>query len=197
MFWLGKKDRDIASDVPEKPATTIPIVEFDPARVTDSVLADLRANIRALPEVSLNDFETIYQAAVRAISLGGALHVIYSAMIGIEGMSKRRAQDISHSLNSKARAIMHAEQQTKVGIKHAIWLYSGAPCRVNPKQSGGEAQDAAHKAANGKLFLVSKGMFLNGEWTWPGRNDGCKCTSKSMIPGLDGYNGGRPKGLEK
>jgi hypothetical protein len=38
-------------------------------------------------------------------------------------------------------------------------------------------------------------MFLNGEWTWPGRKDGCKCVSKSMIAGFDGYDGGKPKGL--
>ena len=159
------------------------------------MLADLKQNIRALPEVGANDFETVYQAAFRAISVGGALNIIYAALIDIEGMPKRRAEEISRSLSFKATALMNAEQQTKLGIKYATWLYSGAPCRVNPKKTDGEDQDSAHKAANGKPFLISKGMFLNGEWTWPGRNDGCKCVSKSMIAGIDGYDGGKPKGL--
>jgi hypothetical protein len=195
MFGWDKKDRKTPPVGSEKPVNSIPTVKFDPTRVTGAALADLKQNIRALPEVGVNDFETVYQAAFRAISVGGALNIICAALIDIEGMPKRRAEEISRSLSFKATAIMNAEQQTKLSIKYATWLYSGAPCRVNPKQPGGEDQDSAHKAANGKPFLISKGMFLNGEWTWPGRNDGCKCVSKCMITGLDGYDGGKPKGL--
>ncbi len=135
------------------------------------------------------------RAGIPSLPIHSIALIIYAALIDIEGMPKRRAEDISRSLNFKAKAIMNAEQQAKLGIKYATWLYSGAPCRVNPKQPGGEDQDTAHKAANGKPFLISKGMFLNGEWTWPGRKEGCKCVSKSMIAGFDGYNGGKPKGL--
>jgi len=163
--------------------------------MTDAVLVDLKENIRVLPEVGADDFETVYQAAFQAISAGGALHIISAALMGIDGMTKGRAADISRSLNFKTKAIMNAEQQTKLGITYAIWCYSGAPCQLHPKLPGGEEQDAAHKAANGKPYLISRGMFLNSEWTWPGRQDGCKCSSKSMIPGLDGYDGGKPKGL--
>lgn len=192
---MGQKDHKTPHVGPEKPANSIPTVKFDPTRVTGNVLADLKQNIRALPEVGVDHFETVYQAALRAISVGGALNIIYAALMDIEGMSKRRAEDISRSLSFKAKAIMDAEQQAKLGIKYATWGYSGAPCRVNPKRPGGEDQDAAHKAANGKPFLISKGMFLNGEWTWPGRKEGCKCTSKPMIAGFDGYDGGKPKEL--
>jgi hypothetical protein len=38
--------------------------------------------------------------------------------------------------------------------------------------------------ANGKLFEISTGMFLNGKWTWPGVEPGCRCISKSVIPGF-------------
>ena len=195
MFGFGKKGRKAPAPDAVQAANRIPTVKFDPTRVTDTVLDDLKANIRALPEVGADNFETIYQAAFRAISVGGALNIIYAVLMDIDGMTKPRASDISRSLNSKAKAIMDTEQQTKLGIKYATWLYSGAPCRVNPKEPGGGDQDAAHKEANGKPYLISKGMFLNGEWTWPGRNDGCKCVSKSVIPGLDGFSGGKPKGL--
>ncbi len=195
MFGWGKRGRKIRVPEPGQPASRIPTVKFDPTRVTDAVLVDLKENIRALPEVGADDFEAIYQAAFRAISAGGALHIISTALMDIDGMTKGRAGDISRSLDSKAKAIMNAEQQMKLGIKYATWLYSGAPCRLAPKLPGGEEQDAAHKAANGKPYLISKGMFLNGEWTWPGRHEGCNCGSKSMIPGLNGYDGGKPKGL--
>lgn len=190
MFGWGKRGRKIRASEPGQLASRIPTVKFDPTRVTDAVLADLEDNIRALPEVGTEDFGVIYQAALQAISAGGALHIISAALMSIEGMTMGRAGDISRSLDFKAKAIMNAEQQTKLGIRYAMWRHSGATCRL-----GGEERDAAHKAANGKPYLVSKGMFLNGEWTWPGYQDGCKCISKSMIPRLNGYDGGKPKGL--
>ena len=71
-------------------------------------------------EAGANDFETVYQAAVRATSVGGALNIIYAVLMDIEGMPKRRAEDISRSLNFKAKAIMNAEQQTKLGERAAV-----------------------------------------------------------------------------
>ena len=159
--------------------------------MTDAVLLDLKESIRALPEVGTGDFEAIYQAAFQAISAGGALHILSAALMTIDDMTMGRAGDISRLLHFRAMAIMNAEKQMKLGIMYATWRYSGAPCRL----AGGEEQDAAHKAANGKPYLVSKGMFLNGEWTWPGYQEGCKCISKSMIPGINGYDGEKPKGL--
>ncbi|MFZ0495876.1 MAG: hypothetical protein WBD78_03270 [Methylocella sp.] len=156
--------------------------------MTETVKANLRQNIKSLNEVGAGDFDMIYDAALRSISAGGALHILYQALMTIDGTSKRRAEDISRSLNNKATATIQAEGQEQLGIKYAIWLYSGAPC-------GSAEQDAAHKAANGKPYLVNKGMLLNGRWTRPGREDGCKCVSKPMIVGFDSYEGGKPKGF--
>jgi hypothetical protein len=54
----------------------------------------------------------------------------------------------------------------------------GAPTDADLKQ------DAAHQAANGKKFEIAKGLQINSEWTLPGRGAGCKCVSRSVIPGL-------------
>jgi uncharacterized protein with gpF-like domain len=188
MFGWGKKERDPKGQKRPKPGKEnygIPTVKFDPARVTEAVKADLHQNIRSLREVGVGDFEMVYDAALRSISAGRALHILYETLMTIDGMSKRRAEGISRSLNNKATALIQAEEQERLGIKYAIWLYSGASC-------GGAEQDAAHKAANGKPYRANKGMLLNGQWTWPGREDGCKCVSKSVIVGFDGDAGGKP-----
>jgi hypothetical protein len=156
--------------------------------VTETVKADLKKNIKSLNEIDAGDFDIIYDAALRSISAGRALHILYQALMTMDGMGKRRAEEISRSLNNKATALIQAEGQERLGIKYAVWLYSGAPC-------GGAEQDAAHKAANGKPYPVNKGKLLNGQWTRPGYEDGCKCVSKSMIVGFDGYTGGKPKGV--
>jgi hypothetical protein len=82
---------------------------------------------------------------------------------------------------------MDRDRQKSLGIKYAIWMYSGAPCQVNPKKPSAKdiRQDAAHRAADGKPFEVAKGMLLNGRLTMPGREEGCKCSSRPIIPGLD------------
>jgi uncharacterized protein with gpF-like domain len=161
----------------EKQNSGIPTVKFDATNVTEAVKAALRDNIKSLGEISSGHFDMIYNAAVRSITAGRDLRILYLALVTIDGMSRRRAEDISRSLNNKATALMDAERQERLGIKYAVWLYSGAPC--------GPGHDAAHKAANGKRYAVDKGMLLHGQWTRPGREDGCKCVAKPVIPGFD------------
>jgi uncharacterized protein with gpF-like domain len=130
----------------------------------------------------------VYVAAVRSVTKGRDLGLLARAIIelNIDGMTKSRAAQISGSLNNKASAVITRERQESLGISQATWLYSGAPCAVDPKDPTPQEtrRDAAHKAANGKTYDVSKGMYLNKKWTWPGVEDGCKCMSKSFIPGL-------------
>jgi hypothetical protein len=45
--------------------------------------------------------------------------------------------------------------------------------------------DIAHKAANGQKYDPDKGMLMNGKWSWPGQERGCRCLAKSVIPGFD------------
>ena len=151
------------------------IIGFDAANVTETVKADLRQNVKSLSEVGVADFDIIYGASLHSILKGGDLHTLFRVLMTIDGMSEHRAADISRSLNNKATALIEAERYQKIGIKYAVWMYSGAPC-------GCPEQDTAHKAANGKTYLVNKGMLLNGRWTWPGREEDCKCCSKPMFP---------------
>lgn len=174
----------------EEPSHLIPTVGFDATKVSQAVKTDLRHNIESLAEVDPNSFTTIYDAALQSISAGRALHILYQALLTIDGISKARAEEISLSLNNKATSLMKSQEQEELGIKYAYWIYSGAPC-------GNPDQDAAHRSANRQPYLVNKGLFLNGRWTLPGREDGCKCISKSVIVGIDGYSGGIPIGFEK
>jgi hypothetical protein len=166
----------------------IPTVKFDSLRVTETVEADVRKTILTLPEIDRNNFEQVYDATIDSISAGRDLHFLFDALmrLNIVGMTETSAADIARLLNNRATSLMQREQQTALGIIHAIWLYSGVPCIVDPKRPSDHyiRQDAAHKAADGKEFQVAKGMFLNGKWTWPGADPGCKCVSRSKIPGF-------------
>ena len=172
-----------------EPAYTIPTVKFDSNRVTEAVKADLRSNIQKVKEFDETLLEQIYDFALQSISKGRDLGTLFNAImeLNLPDMTKRRASEISLSLNNKATALMNRDQQVSVGIKYAMWVYSQAPCQMNPKNPSSEdiRQDAAHQAADGQRYEVAKGMLLNGRWTLPGRDEGCKCFSQPIIPGFD------------
>lgn len=110
-----------------EPAYTIPTVKFDPKRVTEAVKADLKDNIKQIKEFNESNFDKIYGAALRAISGGRDLAILFNAVmeLNLPHMTKQRAREISLSLNNKATALMNCDQQVSIGVKYAIWVYSG------------------------------------------------------------------------
>jgi hypothetical protein len=75
------------------------------------------------------------------------------------------------------------ERQSALGITHAIWLYANAPCMKDPfhPTAADVKRDAAHREANGKKYRIDKGLLVDGKRTWPGKEEECKCISRSVI----------------
>jgi hypothetical protein len=105
----------------------------------------------------------------------------------IDGMTKGRAAELALSLNNKATALIDRERQASLGISHAKWMYSNAPCMKDPSRpvAADARQDSAHRSANGKQYEIGMGLFVDGKWTWPGVEEGCKCSSRAILPGLE------------
>jgi hypothetical protein len=152
------------------------LVKPDPARWTETVKVDLRENIKALKDLSPMNVYAVYEDALAAFHEGFNLRLFCQALVA-HGMTKKRAREVAFNISSKTNALMWSERLMRAGIKSAYWSYSGAPC-------GDAEQDAAHKSANRMPFLIEEGMLINGKRTWPGREDGCKCTARAIIPGL-------------
>lgn len=165
----------------------MPTVKFDTSRVSESVKAELRKNIEMLDDLEKKHVQQIYEASLRSISAGRDLHLLGTALMKIAGLTKERAAEIALSLNNKANALMDRERRASLGITHAIWMYSNAPCMRDSSHPGGTdvQQDSAHRSANGKKFEIGKGLFVDGKWTWPGVEEGCKCSSRSILPGME------------
>jgi hypothetical protein len=168
---------------------SMPTIKFDPSVVTKSVKADLRRNIELLGDLEKKHVMQVYELALRSIVGRRDFNQFCTEMMSlhIEGMTKSKAAEIGRSLANKAGAVIDRERQASLGITHAKWLYANAPCMRDPNHpSAAEVQrDAAHYAANGRRYEISKGLFVDGKWTWPGVDEGCKCVSRSIIPGLE------------
>ena len=192
MSWLRRltqpSKKPNQAQIGSEASQQMPIVKFDAARITKSVRADLKRNIGLCIEKRYAN--QVYELALQSVAGQGDLHRFCTGLLGMnmEGMTRSRAAEIGCSLNSKTGAVIERERRIALGITHAIWRYSGAPCMLSNHSNASAAelrQDAAHSAATGKQFEVRKGLFLDGKWTSPGAEDGCKCISTSVIPGLN------------
>jgi hypothetical protein len=167
----------------------MPTIKFDPSVVTMSVKADLRRNVELLAEAEKKHVRQIYELALRFIVGRRDFYSFCTEMMNlhIEGMTRSKAAEIGRSLANKAGAVINRERQASLGITHAIWMYPNAPCMKDPRRPSATdvQQDSAHRLANGTRYEISKGLFVNGKWTWPGVEEGCKCTSRSILPGLE------------
>ena len=190
MNWLIRKKAKLSSEPEEKVGPNrIPTVKFDASRVTEDVKSEIRESIAQIEEIGAGHHNQIYDAALPSVSAGGDLHVLYEALmrIGADGVTRRKAEEIARHINNRATSLMNRKRQKSFGIEDAVWLYSGAPCMTNTHKPTAEEirQDAADKLANGTNFKVIKGMFLDGKWTWPGNENGCRCVSKYVVIGFD------------
>ena len=86
-------------------APAIPTIKFDASRVTAAVKADIRKNILLLEEIDRNHVDRVYDAALRSVSAGRDLSILFSALLQMNGMTKRRAGEIALLLNNKATAL--------------------------------------------------------------------------------------------
>lgn len=182
---FGKNDKAIPLSKTEVRQPRIPTVKFDQSRVTAAVKTEIRLTLRDVPEIGTNKISAAYAAALQSVCAGRNLKVLHDTLVDL-GLANQRASEIAMLVNNRATSLMERERQSSIGITEAIWLYSGAPCMTNTKAPTLESQkqNTDHLAANGKRYTIADGMLMNGQRVWPGHELGCKCISKSVIPGF-------------
>jgi uncharacterized protein with gpF-like domain len=151
-------------------------IKFNPPRASvdayRAVIAEKVALIAEIPAAHLKNVEAVVWRAVMA---GGDLATL-SIELQRYGLSNRRAADIALHQWSMARVVMDNARCLALGITEAIWQHSGAA----------KTPRASHVAFSGKRFRIVTGAYLDGKWVWPGSEPDCRCTSRAVIPGLEG-----------
>ena len=158
--------------------------------VSNSVMGDLMAAVRAIYELHPGEVEFVHQAALRSIAGGRDVASLQRVLMGLTAtrFTERRAGHIARYLNDRALSVMTDERQAAEGLTQAIWRHSGTPCFADSRDptAADKAQDAAHRAVDNQMYAVGKGLLVNGVWTLPGHEDGCRCVSKSKVSGVEG-----------
>jgi SPP1 gp7 family putative phage head morphogenesis protein len=148
--------------------------QMSPA-VSDVFAATLAEQTRLIKTIPAESLARVAGIVNRSVQTGGDVGGLARDLQDAFGIDKRRAQFIARSQNSIATATITRARQTELGIADARWLHSG----------GGRHARPSHVAASGKPYDVAKGMYIDGEWIYPGVLPNCRCVSISVVPGLE------------
>lgn len=127
--------------------------------------------IRSIPEKYFTEVEGL---VMRSVARGRDLSYLTDELEKRYGITRRRAALIARDQNNKATSVMQAARQQSLGITQGVWRHSHAGKEPRP----------SHVKADGKVFELSKGMYLDGKWVMPGEEINCRCTWSPVIPGL-------------
>lgn len=151
-------------------------VEFKlTAQQNDVLQATIGEQVGLIKSIASQHLSEVEGLVMRSVSQGGDLKTLTDSLQDRYGVTRRRAAFIASDQNRKANATMTRVRQKSLGITQAKWIHSHA----------GKVPRPSHVAVDGDIYDIDKGMFLDGVWTFPGREINCRCFSRSIIPGLD------------
>jgi len=151
-------------------------VEFKMTRnVNDVFQATVGEQVGLIKSIASEHLTQVQGLVMRSVQQGRDLGFLSKELQARLGVTKRRAALISRDQSNKATATITRVRQQELGITTAQWMHS----------AGGKEPRPEHVAANGKTYDIAKGMYLEGEWVWPGTAINCRCVSKAIVKGFD------------
>lgn len=141
----------------------------------DAIQATIGENVSLIKSIAERHLTNVEGIVMRSVQEGRDLGTVTKALTENYGVTKRRAATIARTQNNMATATVTRVRQQELGVRKAKWLHS----------AGGKHPRPEHVAFSGKTYDVDKGAFLEGTWTWPGREINCRCVSVPIIPGFD------------
>lgn len=151
-------------------------VEFKLTGAANDVMqATIGAQVSLIKSIAEKHLADVQGMVMRSVQTGRDLGGLTKELQEAYGITRRRAAFIARSQNNIATATITRVRQQELGITTAKWLHSG----------GGRHPRPEHVAASGKTYDVTKGMLLEGVWTWPGVQPNCRCVARSIVPGLE------------
>lgn len=151
-------------------------VEFNmTSQMNNALQATIGENISLIRSIPEKYFTEVDGLVMRSVARGRDLSYLTDELQKRYGITRRRAALIARDQNNKATSVMQAARQQSLGITKGVWRHSHAGKEPRP----------SHVKADGKVFELSKGMYLDDKWVMPGEEINCRCTWSPVIPGLE------------
>jgi SPP1 gp7 family putative phage head morphogenesis protein len=174
--WFAQKNKDYSDRALQRVLKDAGFtVEFKmTAPINDAYQAVIGEQVGLIRSIASQHLTQVEGMVLRSVQQGRDLGTLAKGLQHQFGVTKRRAAFIARDQNNKATATITKTRQLGLGITQAKWRHSGAGREPRP----------SHTHANGELYDIAKGMYLDGVWTWPGVEINCRCTSAPVIPGF-------------
>lgn len=140
----------------------------------DAYQSIIHENVGLIKSIASDHLQEVQGLVMRSVQQGRNLGDLTAELTKRYGITKRRAALIARDQNNKATATLTRVRHKQLGITQAVWKHSHAGKHPRP----------SHLKADGDVYDIDKGMYLDGKWTWPGVEINCRCVSRPLLPGL-------------
>ena len=140
----------------------------------DAYSAVAHEQVGLIKSIASEHLQEVQGLVMRSVQLGRNLGDLTADLKKRYGITNRRAALIARDQNNKATATIARVRQKGLGITQAVWKHSHAGKHPRP----------SHLKADGDLYDIDKGMYLDGKWVWPGTEINCRCVSRPVIKGF-------------
>lgn len=174
--WFAKKTKNYSDGALKKILADAGFsVQF---KMTDTVRdaydAVIHEQVGLIKSIASEHLQEVQGLVMRSVQHGRDLGPLAKELQKRYGITKRRAALIARDQNNKATSVITRARHQELGIKQARWRHS----------HGGKHPRPSHLQADGEIYDVSKGMYIDGEWIFPGEKINCRCTAQPIIPGF-------------
>lgn len=175
--WFAEKNKSYADtalkNILKEAGFTVEL-KMTPA-MNNAYQAVIGEQVGLIKSIASQHLTRVESMVMQSVQTGRDLGTLSKQLQAQFGVTKRRAALIARDQNNKATATITKTRQQSLGITKAKWRHSSA----------GKDPRPSHLKADGEIYEVAKGMYLDGEWVWPGTCINCRCTSSPVIAGFD------------
>lgn len=141
--------------------------------VLQSLVIEQTGLIKSIPQQYMQEVEGLVMRSVRE---GRDMGFLSQKLEERYVMTQRRAITLARDQTNKMTESISRTRSTALGITQGIWMH----------RSGSKTPRKSHLKADGKVFDLSVGLLVDGEYIFPGAKINCHCTYKPVLPALQG-----------
>jgi SPP1 gp7 family putative phage head morphogenesis protein len=174
--WFAQKTKNYAdgslTNILKESGFAVEFKMTEPMR--DAYQAVIHEQAGLIKSIASQHLQEVQGLVMRSVQQGRNLGELSKELQNRYGVTKRRAALISRDQSNKATATLSRVRQQEIGVTQAVWKHSHAGKHPRP----------SHVAADGEIYDVDNGMYIDGQWIFPGTEINCRCTSQSIIKGF-------------
>lgn len=141
----------------------------------NAYVAVINEQIGLIKSIAQQHLTEVQGLVMRSVQQGRKLSTLTDELQHRYALTRKRAILIARDQNNKATATLNRTRRLDMGLTHARWHHSHA----------GKTPRPSHVKADGEVYDIRKGMFLDGKWTHPGMEINCRCTDSAILVGFN------------